>query len=431
MLLRFAIQNFKSFRDEAVLSFVATARRDQPALRFPSKHAKHGVLPAIGVWGANASGKTNLLDALVHVRRLVRDSFIRHAPDTPVPWPRWEPRSEDEPAPRAEMDILMEEGVRIHFGFELGSGGFEKEWLYRYDGSRRKVLYYRDAGEPEPWYFGPALKGRKAQVAESTRANSLFISAAAQHNLQSLLPIYHGLVQGISPSRPIGLSGFPIFERSAPVLQESFKPVLQQLLGAADLGVSGFEVAALDDVEETNLEEMEKIFQPKFLRGLRKGLKKSQEGKEPCFLRLKHARQGGLSWPAPPESESRGTMVFLARITDLFYALSTGALLVLDEIDASLHPDLCRALVQLFTSTESNPHGAQLLFSTHSRDLLDTLRTDEVVLVSKDRAGMSSIEAASDYQRTRDSLRLAHERGQLGAVPLVRDFASILSKARD
>jgi predicted ATPase len=103
--------------------------------------------------------------------------------------------------------------------------------------------------------------------------------------------------------------------------------------------------------------------------------------------------------------------------------------LIVDEIDTSLHPDLCAAIVNLFTDPRTNPNGAQLLFSTHERDLLNHLRRDEVVLVDKGRDGASRLSVASDFDvRGRQELRRVHAEGRLGGVPVLADLRAAWAK---
>lgn len=426
MLLRFAFENFRSFRDPTELSFISTARKDAPEWRAQSTHAPHGVLPVVGVWGANASGKSNLLEALLHLRWHVQNSWSQQRPHEAVLRAPWQLRmGPDAPSTRMELDLLIAPDVRVSFGYRLSELGFVEEWLYRWERSRRQVLYHRDRNQAEPWYFGPALKGQRSQIAKATRDNSLFLSAAAQHNHPGLLPIYEAIVAGIVPGRAIELKGYPLFAPDDPILDPEFRPVLLRLLASADLGITDVhpEVVKLDDPLPTNAGQ---IFQPAFLETL---LQQRSAAPKPIRLRLRHG-SAGAGWDLPPESESRGTNILLARLADLLHVLRDGRLLVLDEIDTSLHPDLCSELVRLFTDERSNPKGAQLLFSTHDRDLLGQLRADEVVLVDKDCDGVSSVTVASDYRelRSRDDLRRAHEQARLRGLPVLGDLLSDMAR---
>jgi hypothetical protein len=428
MILRYGVENYRSFRDPVEVSFVSSARRDEPAWRFSSAHARHGVLPVVGVWGANASGKSNLLSALLFLRALVRDSFVGYQPDQPVPWAPWRlDRGPEAPATRMDIDVVDESDARFHFGFRLDASGFVEEWLYRWEGAHRRLLYHRDQRETDPWRWGPTLRGERKAIATSTRPNALFLSAAAQFNHEQLLPVYEALASGIRDGREIALRGYPVFGRDSPLLDEVLRPAILQLLTVADLGIADFRIEEVPAPAPPPDEALAKVFQPELLEELR-SKRREQEAK--LRICLRHGtRESGL-WDLPPGSESRGTMVLLARLEDVVERLRSGGMLVLDEIDTSLHPDLCKALVELFTDPRSNPRGAQLLFSTHDRDLLETLRTDEVLLVDKEADGASRVHAASDYKgvRTRDDLRRAHEQGRIRGVPVLGDLAGAVAR---
>lgn len=424
MLLRFSLENFRSFRGPAELSFVATARKDEPSWTSVSRHVPHGVLPVVGVWGANASGKSNLLGGLLELQRLVRDSWTRVEPHAAIPWSPWRLRREaGDPSTRMELDLLIEGDVRISFGVKIDARGVAEEWLFRWESSRRQVLFHRNHDEADPWYFGPAMTGPRAQIAKVTRANSLFLSAAAQHNHPALLPIYEAIVEGMIPERGIALHGYPLFSPEHPLLAPSFRPALLRLLASADLGVVDLRTSEVKP--EWPTDDAERMFRPEFIDEVREQFSAKARLVK---LHLKHGSPGD-PWELPPELESRGTHVFLARVSDVVEALLGGRLLVFDEIDTSLHPDLCEAIVGIFADPRSNPKGAQLLFTTHDRGLLGRLRTDEVVLVDKDREGVSQLAVASDFRglRSRDDMRRAHEQGRLRGVPVLGDLAGLVA----
>lgn len=429
MLLRFTVENHASFRARTELSFVATARKDEPSHTFPCKHAPHGVLPVVGLWGANAAGKSNLLHAYSVFVSHVENSFVKHKPDAHVPWfPFGGDRGRGAPPTTMSADITLRDGVRLHYGFRFRAEGYEAEWLYRYEGARRTVLFVRDHAGPEPWYFA-GLKGQKQAIAEATRQNCLFLSAAAQFNHPELAPIWAAITGGCRFESPVELFGNPLFEPEAPLLAEANRPRLLQFLEAADTGIVDLEVVPVEPFSPSGPggEALEKIYTPEFLDEVRR-----QAGEAPRRLvevRFRHAGPDGASFLLKPEMESRGTQILLSRLADLTQVLRAGQVLVIDEIDTSLHPDLCALLVGLFTDPMTNPGGAQLFFTTHDRGLLERLRTDEVVLVDKGQDGGSVIAAASDYRgvRTRDNLRRAHEEGRLRGVPVLGPLGQIVS----
>ncbi|MDE2742708.1 MAG: AAA family ATPase, partial [Gemmatimonadota bacterium] len=124
--------------------------------------------------------------------------------------------------------------------------------------------------------------------------------------------------------------------------------------------------------------------------------------------------------------ESKGTRTLISLLIPALQALSQGSLLAIDELDTSLHPDLALAFISLFANRDSNPNGAQLLFSTHDVTILscDLLRQDEIWMADKNRAGVSKYTPLTEFKlRSRDDIEKAYRNGRLGGVPEIDDFA--------
>lgn len=427
MILRFGVQNFRSFRDYVEVSFVSTARQDEPTWRMPAPGTPHGVLPVIGVWGANASGKTNLLDVLPVLRFCVESSFTRLGPRDAVPWDPWKTLEEGGLPTLFDVDFLVA-GVRHHFGFQMAPRGFIEEWLFAWPGGKKRVLYHRNQAEEDPWYFGPSLKGPNRTVARATRDNCLFLSAAAQFNHPVLEEVNKALASRIYKDLPVDLRVLPYYFKFAPILRPSLRQAVVQMLATTDTGITGFR--EVDDPAATG--EVLGAFRKVFSKKLVSAISEDWETKGlPVEIRFTHRGPDGVEFELDPQNESKGTWILFSRLNDFLHLLDEGGILVLDEIDTSLHPDLCARLVDLFTSSHTNPKGAQILFSTHDRTLLTRLRSDEIVLVDKGVDGVSSLQAASDYKdvRARDDIRRAHEQGRLRGVPILGDFARIMAEA--
>jgi hypothetical protein len=376
----------------------------------------------LAIFGGNASGKSALLSGLLECRQLVRNSFTSVGPSDALDWtPFALDRQPDAPATRFELDMTTEDGHRFHYGFQFRDSGIDEEWLYQWSGPRRRLGFHRalEADGTTAYRFGESL-GRRAAIEQATRRNSLYLSCAVQFNHEGLRPVYDAIVSGIQRERRVELRGYPIFQADEPVVAPKSRHLVLEALAAADLGIVNFEV---EDVPRDGLPATaEAIFQPEFLKQISST---TRQGPRVRVI-MDHSRRDAGSFRLPQELESRGTHVLLSRLSDVFRTLDEGHLLVIDELDTSLHPLLCEKLVALFTSAESNPSGGQLLFATHEVQLQSGLRTDEVVLVDKDPAGESNLRVASDYAgvRTRDDLRAAYLQGRLRGVPIVRELRS-------
>lgn len=432
MILRFGVENFRCFRDRVELSFVSTARRDEPSHRIEAVGTSHGVLPVIGLWGANASGKSSVLWALREMSALVERSFVSFTPTQSLPWvPFRMAKGDGDPPTTVDVDVLVD-GRRHHYGFRWREHGIVEEWLYDWPNTRRRLLFHRGAEGAGSWKLSPALGATRQRIAEATRANALFLSTAAQHNHAGLSPVAAALGRGIQTHADPGLSDaqWPVFPPDAAILNARHRETVVRLLRAADLGVFDFRVD--EHTGPTYPQALNAILEA--VRQSTDPLKRSGEAQEasPPQWHALHLQHGPTAdtWELPPLLESLGTKRILRRLNDVLTHLATGGLWLVDEIDTNLSPGLASALVGLYTDPHANPKGAQLLFTTHDTELLSALRTDEVVLVDKDASGVARLTPASDYRqvRTRDDLRAAFRQGRIGGVPALGDFVGAVAR---
>ncbi|MCB9760074.1 MAG: ATP-binding protein [Alphaproteobacteria bacterium] len=425
MLLRFGFENHTSFRDYTELSLVAAGISDEPDHRLAAEGTPHGVLPVVGLYGANAAGKSNVVGAFSFFREAVLASQVERKPDALIPV---NPFLLDSASPgrpmRADCDLILD-GTRYHYGFVADRYRYLEEWLFAWPKGRQQVWFERKAGGDDPWYFGPNLKGRNRQIAELTRPNSLFLSAAAQLNHAQLGPLYEAFSGGMLRSHQPVESGPMILSKDAPVLQAAHRHTVVGLLQVADLGIVALQER--DEAERmqdllTNLGEQGIIGEAVLLLRDEIGARGARS------IRLGHrAISGEVTW-LDFERESRGTQMLLHRLNTVLMALAHGRLLVIDEIDTSLHPHLCARLVGLFTDPRANPKGAQLLFTTHDETLLQHLRRDEVYLVDKDTGGVSRLTPLTDFEtRKRDDIQRGYDEGRFGGVPILGDFAAVVA----
>lgn len=426
MLLRVGVENHRSFRDATELSFVATAQRDEPAHLLPTSVEGVQVVPVVGVYGANASGKSNLLHAIDLLTHFVGTSFARQ-PGRPLPHHPWA----GAPAAPTRLDLdLLIDGVRHHYGFAFTASAITEEWLYRWPGRSKQTLLERDVSAERPWKLGRALGSHSQMVQEATRPDALFLSTAAHLNHEVLGPVAQAIAGSVVRA-PLKDSDGLVLLADSPLLAPAVRPTLQRLLAAADLGILELRTQKPPEVATALMGGLFDVFA---------GLIPGDEAKQDAVrvrtalntmleVRFVHGAPGGPTWELPASEESRGTLSLLRRLEHVFQALQTGALLLADELDTSLHPDLCGAVVDLFTDPLSNPRGAQLLFSTHDRSLLRHLRRDEVLLVDKEADGASRLHFASDHAglRGRDDLARAHERGVLGGSPILGDLRAAVA----
>lgn len=413
VLIRFAASNFRSFESDGEISFVATPRRGGAA-RQKTRHAPHGVVPVAGIWGPNASGKSNLLAALEFLRTAVADSFSSWGPSDIIPWTPFRLDRTSRPT-TLDLDIVDADDVRYNFGFAFDHRGFTEEWLYRWENARRQTLYLRrrDEGQATQWRFGSSFHGQRFRMADGTRDNSLFLSSGAQQNHPVLTHLYRLITHGIRSRRAHPSGDPPRFRVDDPILDALNKEKVTSVLRRADIGITHFEIGEPDELPAR--------------RGVPDDILDMirRRRAETRHLQL-YRGEGDSRWTVPPFFESTGTNSLLGIMSHVLSALNDGALLIMDEIASSLHSELCQSIIDLFSDARANPLGAQLLFTTHATDLLRKMRPDQVWFTEKDVEGRSRVYSAAEFRglRARDDLRSYYERGRFGSMPLLGDLGA-------
>ena len=414
MLVEFRVKNFRSLRDEQVLSLVASKDKtltDTHTLETGLKAAPSLVRSA-AIYGANAGGKSNLIKALQYMRGVVMESatVIQPGQTYSVQPFRLDAESASQPT-EFEVTFILD-GVRYQYGFAMTAQRIVSEHLLVYKPFKPQRWFDRhfDQGTGKDIYdFGPGLKGPKNLWEGATRPNALFLSMAVQLNSEALQPVFEWFV-----------SGLVIFNEQARLSPQVSIQMLKQaegrkqicdFLSAADISIADIEVVTrkvpgqavhfdlVAGKTEVRTEEMEEN-----------------------QLRFSHVtEQGKAVFDLMDESNGTRNLLFLSGpVMDI---LGKGLTLVIDELDTSLHTLLVRELVRLFHRPEANTGGAQLIFTTHDTSLLDApglFRRDQVWFVEKDRDQTSALVSLSEFSpRKNEALERGYLMGRYGAVPFL------------
>src|SRR5690625_2096160 len=417
VLLRFRVANWESIRDEQELSLVAADEHDDLATQdIPGTTLR--VLPVVGVLGANASGKSNLMTAMAYARDAVRYSHRR-----------WDPRGgthrvpfalDDDSAGRpSEFSFdFLQEGVRYEYGFAVDDTSVTAEWLYGWPHGRRRMLFEREG--PQEIELGPGLRrgvgNRTWMVRESVRPNSLFVSAGVAGNHPLLTRVYDWVdrvttaFDGNAPMR---------LELTLRMLSGPQRDLCMLLLRYADLGITGVRSEEREIPKEAaaHFAAGFKVLHPDGPPADPEGWRQSPE------IVVAHHTPGG-DVELPYGAESSGTWTWLELVGVAVRALVEGRVLIVDELDARLHPNLAGQLVRLFSEPETNPHGAQLVFNTHDVTLLSRhsfgyLTRDQAWFTEKGTDGSTELIALREFKvrDDRDAVLKKYLLGAFSAIP--------------
>jgi hypothetical protein len=419
MLLRFGVTNHRSLRDPQEVCLVASPLDDNTTGLIACRHAPgNRLLPTVVVYGPNASGKSNLVSAIQWMRSVVLYSHSYGEPDGGIERMAFalDPTITLAPS-HYEIDFIAD-NVRYHYGFEATNDAFTAEWLFTYPNDRRQALFERDAMQ---FRFGRNLKGRNQVISELTRPNSLFLSAAAQNGHEELTKIsryFQNMVVDESSHH----------ELTEYLAERSFGNRIIRFLRAAGTGVIDYR---LKDVDlSAGSHHVTTNFDSLMSKYLNTPFHRIRSLEQRVDVQLTH--QGARDEPVYFElsQESEGTQRLLGLLAPAFRALDIGALMVVDELDASLHTHACELLIALFSSPKTNPKGAQLLATTHDTNLLRSshLRRDQVWLTEKDSEGATHLYPLTDFRtRKSDNLERGYLQGRYGAIPFSGDPADVLA----
>ncbi len=400
MLLRFQVANHRSILDPVEFSMIAVDE-DRAATRGFDLLSER-VLTVAGIYGANASGKSNVLEAIAWLSHAVAvslkgwDEFIPRDPH------RFG-RGPDSPSV-FDVDFVVD-GIRHGYRLEVDDSAVLYESLQSYPERRRRMLFEREGDEIQ---FRRGLS-RTGGTQELLTPTTLALSAAVRLGDPTLRIPGRALARigALGFDRRWGRRFFPIVhdssmrvflgehssrEEPAPDASRTRASFLE-LLRFADPGIDEVEI-----IESGDLDRMPLRRRLRFVH---------QVDDEPVAFEL--------------EDQSAGTQTWFHLLGPALGALQRGRVLLFDEIDASLHPRLSARLLELFQDPRTNPRGAQLVFNSHDTSLLSSLNRDEVWFTEKESDGATRLVALAEFggDRVRRSLNLerAYLQGRFGAIP--------------
>jgi AAA15 family ATPase/GTPase len=396
MLIEFSVTNYRSFLTTQSLTLAAntaTELREENSFISPVSNLPRFLRSAV-VYGPNAAGKSNLIQAIAFMKRFVLSSAKESQEGekidaTPFLFNR---QSNQNPS---EFEILfVQNGIRYQYGFSINSKRVTGEWLFAYPEGRAQKWFERNYDletQKDVWYFGPKFTGRRKVWQEATRSNALFLSTAIQLNNEQLKPVFNWFDHKLHVIDQGG-NLHPGFSTSECEKEEKKKKILK-FMNAADLSIT--------DIFLEKKEFSTKDLPSEMPQNIKEEISKELDGKKLTSLFFMHpSSDTGEDVALEFEEESAGTRKFFILAGPWLDVLDNGLVLFVDELDTSLHPHLVRFLLNLFHNPETNRHNAQLVFTTHDTTVLDQnlVRRDQVWFVEKDAENATRLYPLSDYK---------------------------------
>ena len=401
MILEFCVSNYLSIKDELKISFVATSLKESlPDANdlVPISGAGVSLVRSAVIYGANASGKTNVLKAVSFYKHFIMDSFKNSQAGEAIDVENFRLNATAVKEPTT-MEATFTDGAFIYrYGFEVDSKAVRAEWLYRRINKKRakEVEIFDREGETTTVHpKSPLIQDLVNK--KMVRGNALLLSTAAQFNEPTAVNVLHWLsdTQVLFYSEDEKLWAQAIKHLD----DENVRDRITRFARYADLGIES--ITKIDNRIVSNHRQYD------------------DEGRE--------VNNVAFSFNG---NESEGTIKYFSLSYPIIDALDNGKRLVVDELDSKLHPLLVRKIITLFNSSETNPKGAQLLFTTHDTFLLGAglFRRDQVWFTQKNSFGATEAYSLAEYKvRGNSPFEKEYLQGKFGATPIIGDLEAIFN----
>ncbi len=429
MLIQFSLRNFKTFKEKTVLNMIASnydksTREKENVTQENTFNLR--LLKSAVIFGANASGKSKFIEGLMFMKQFViRSSKDSQKGDSIDVEPfRLQTDSENDSSEFEVIFLYQKEMFR--YGFEVTKEKVISEWLYHRPKTKEVELFYREKQKFEI-HNRNFSKGATLVKEDLIRENALMISVAGQFNDKiagKVLDWFKGL-KTISGLDEAGYQGFTMSRTQDP----KHKAKILELLKVADLGIQDISLEVLD------VNKLPKDM-PQALKDIISRKVKDEEAEFISDVLATHKKYDSNNMPvgeikfSMDDEESSGTKKFFALTGPVLDSIENGHVLVVDELDSKLHPNLVCKLVSLFNSKEHNPNNAQLIFNSHDTNLLGSnlFRRDQIWFTEKDRIGASKLFSLADFKlpvRKNENFEENYIRGRYGAIPFLNDFENL------
>ena len=404
MILEFSVTNFLSFKNKVTFSMMANSNKglDDNYVLIDSRK----VLKTAAIYGANASGKSNLFRILTLVIFMLKSSNNMDI-NAKLPIIPFKLDDEDNKTPSTFEIRFITDNIRYVYGFIADETQIYDEYLYYYPNGREAKIFDRTNGNE--YSFSQSVERMLSEVASKTTANKFFLATATNWNYEKTKPAYDFLTTKVDVCtnvEKLKSIAFEMYEEG----KNNLKQFALEFLKKADINIEDYQISKVDIPQE-------------FLANIPDFIFKTLKEKSKIYqVMFKHK---GSSKFLSIDEESLGTQIIFTLIPFFAEALNSKKILIMDELDRSMHSFLVEYIVEIFNNHEINKNGSQLIFNTHDTNLLDLniLRRDQIWFTEKDNdTGISDLYSISDFSvRKQENVGKGYMLGRYGAVPFIKN----------
>ncbi|MFN4862236.1 MAG: AAA family ATPase [Pseudanabaena sp.] len=424
MLIEFSVGNFRSFKEKVTFSMVAAnlvskdKSLDENNVFAVDKDLT--LLKTAAIYGANASGKSNLAKALGFMKWFIINSSKETQISEKIKVEQFKLSNETDSKPSFfEISFFMNQ-KKYRYGFEANRNEVLSEWLFYVPKLRETRLFERKSDS-----FTVAKIYKADGIQQKTRPNALFLSVSAQFSVEIAEKILTFLINNINLISGLADVGYRAYTVQCLKKSNNGGSILNFL---KKLGL-GFDELKLED-HDIDVEALPREIPDE----VKKFILKNSDGGKATSVQTIHKKFNEEGIFISNElfdinDESEGTQKIFSLAGPIIDTLKNGKMLIIDEFDARLHPKLSLAIVEMFNSKEGNPNNAQLIFMTHDTNLLSNklFRRDQVWFTEKNRYGATALYSLVEYKVRNDaSFESDYIKGRYGAIPYIRSLDNLV-----
>lgn len=435
MLIEFSVGNYRSFKEKVTFSMVAAnlvakdKKLDENNVFVVNEDLK--LLKSAAIYGANASGKSNLAKALVFMKKFMIDSSRETQSVDKIKVEPFRLSTETEKEPSFFELVFRVDNVQYRYGFEANQERVISEWLFYVPKLRETKLFERKLNTIS------ISKQYKAEgLQDKTRHNSLFLSVSAQFNVGIAEKILAWLSHTLNLVS-VSLDDIYIGYTTNCLADDQNRTEIIKLIKNLDLGISEINIKSID-LTMDSIDSIIPFETPEItkegIRNIWEMVIKEANGKETFVTTLHKKFDSSGNYQSMEKfnlerHESEGTQKLFVLAGYLVTALKEGKILVIDELESQLHPLISQAIVKLFNSNKTNPNNAQLIFMTHDTNLLSNklFRRDQIWFTEKNHYGATALYSLAEYNIRNDaSFESDYIKGRYGAIPYLGDLSNLV-----
>lgn len=424
MLIEFSVGNYRSFQETVTFSMVAAnlvskhEEIDEDKSFKVTENLK--LLKSAAIYGANASGKSNLVKALGFMKWFIINSSKETQSTEKIKVEPFRLSTQTKQQPSFFELVFIIDSTKYRYGFEVTQDRVISEWLYYVPNVRETKLFSRQEDNIEQ-----SKKYQTDNLKKLTRSNALYLSVCSQFNVDLAEKILNWLSRTLTIIS--GLNDTEDMSYTFRCLEDSnLNAEIKQLIKNLDLGISDIKIKTRD------------LFDPSVTKNILMSVLELDKIKGAKIVSVGTYHQvfdedGNLQLTEEFDlnhHESEGTQKLFALAGRLIMALKESQVLIIDEFDARLHPLISLGIVELFNSKDNNPNNAQLIFITHDTNLLNhkIFRRDQIWFTEKNRYGATDLYSLAEYKVPNDAaFESDYIKGRYGAIPYLGDLSYLIN----